>query len=284
MTSAALIAPHALQEKILRDNVLVVDCRFDIADAARGARDYAQGHIPGAVYADLDRDLADLGKTGLGRHPLPDAAAFSTTLGRWGWKPGLAVVAYDAANGALAAARLWWMLRLVGERNVAVLDGGLQAWVAAGLPLGSETPKRTPTTVNVAYDASQIVYSDTLKELLAMPQSILLDARAAPRYRGEVEPIDPVAGHVPGALNRPFAENLQADGRFKDPEILRREFEALLHGRGADDAVHMCGSGVTACHNLLAMEHAGLHGSRVYAPSWSGWIGDKSNRVAKGAE
>ena len=284
MTSAALIAPHALQEKILRDNVLVVDCRFDIADATRGARDYAQGHIPGAVYADLDRDLADLDKTGLGRHPLPDAAAFSTTLGRWGWKPGLAVVAYDAANGALAAARLWWMLRLVGERNVAVLDGGLQAGVAAGLPLGSETPKRTPTTVNVAYDASQIVYSDTLKELLAMPQSILLDARAAPRYRGEVEPIDPVAGHVPGALNRPFAENLQGDGRFKDPEILRREFEALLHGRGADDAVHMCGSGVTACHNLLAMEHAGLYGSRVYAPSWSGWIGDKSNRVAKGAE
>jgi thiosulfate/3-mercaptopyruvate sulfurtransferase len=128
------------------------------------------------------------------------------------------------------------------------------------------------------------VYGETLKELLAMPQSILLDARAAPRYRGEVEPIDPVAGHVPGARNRPFSENLQADGKFKSPETLRAEFETLLHGRGADDAVHMCGSGVTACHNLLAMEHAGLHGSRVYAPSWSGWIGDKANGVAKGAE
>lgn len=280
MKSTTLISPLQL-EQLLGGDVLVVDCRHDLADPARAAHDYAQAHIPGAVYADLDHDLSDLSKAGLGRHPLPDAAAFSAVLSRWGWLRGVAVVAYDNANGALAAARLWWMLRLIGERNVAVLDGGLQAWTAAGLPLQSELPRRAPSRAEVRFDPAQIVYTPELRKLQQNPQSILVDARAAPRYRGEVEPIDPVAGHVPHAINRPFSENL-VDGRFKAPEILHAEFARLLGSHPARDVVHMCGSGVTACHNLLAMEHAGLSGSRLYAPSWSGWISDPANPLASG--
>ena len=282
MNLRTLIDAPALAELARRCDVLVVDCRHDLADPARAERDYAQAHIPGAVYADLNRDLSDLSQQGLGRHPLPDAAAFSAVLARWGWTPDIPVVAYDAANGALAAARLWWMLRLVGAREVAVLDGGLQAWTAAGLPLNADIPQRTPTIVSVQFDPTQIVYTDALSQMLLNAQMLLVDARAAPRYRGEVEPIDPVAGHVPGARNRPFSENLAADGRFKSAAELHVEFEALLGSHAPGDVVNMCGSGVTACHNLLAMEHAGLAGSRIYAPSWSGWISDPARLVVKG--
>lgn len=262
--------------------VLVVDCRKDLADPAKGRCDYEAGHIPGAVYAELDTDLSDLSlqAQGLGRHPLPSAEAFSAVLGRWGWRPGLQVVAYDAANGALAAARLWWLLRFAGERAVAVLDGGYGAWLAAGLPVETVVPQRVATTVSVRFDPAQVVLDHAA--LHAAPVPLLIDARAAPRYRGDVEPLDPVAGHVPGALNRPFADNLAADGRFKGAEELQREFRAVLGARAPADVVHMCGSGVTACHNLLAMEHAGLAGSRLYAPSWSGWVSDRSRAVAKG--
>jgi thiosulfate/3-mercaptopyruvate sulfurtransferase len=274
-----LISAHDLAS--LEDDVLIVDCRFDLADPTRAARDYAQAHIPGAVFADLNRDLSDLSKHGLGRHPLPDAAAFSAVLGNWGWAPGMPVVAYDDANGALAAARLWWMMRLVGQTEVTVLDGGLAAWKAAGQQLDANAVHRTPTSVRVEFDPEQVVYTEQLQQLLQNPLSVLLDARAAPRYRGEVEPIDPVAGHVPGAHNRPFSENLRADGHFKSASDLRAEFDTLLAGYSAADTINMCGSGVTACHNLLAMEHAGLTGSRVYAPSWSGWIADPKRSIAK---
>jgi thiosulfate/3-mercaptopyruvate sulfurtransferase len=262
--------------------VLVVDCRKDLADPAKGRRDYLAGHVPGAVYAELDTDLSDLSlqSQGLGRHPLPSAAAFSAVLGRWGWRPGLQVVAYDASNGALAAARLWWLLRLAGERAVAVLDGGFAAWQAAGLPVEAALPRRAATTVTVRFDPAQVVLDHAA--LHAVPAPLLLDARAAPRYRGDSEPLDPVAGHVPGALNRPFADNLAADGHFKDAATLKAEFLAVLGGRPSAEVVHMCGSGVTACHNLLAMEHAGLAGSRLYAPSWSGWVSDRSRPVATG--
>ena len=203
-------------------------------------------------------------------------------LGRWGWTPDVPVIAYDAANGALAAARLWWMLRLSGAREAAVLDGGWAAWQRAGLPLATDVAARKPTSVQIAFDPAQIVFTDALQE---MQQNILLlDARAAPRYRGETETIDPVAGHIPGARNRPFSENLANDGRFKPAPKLRAEFSALLGAYAARDVVHMCGSGVTACHNLLAMEHAGLTGSRVYAPSWSGWISSPQRPVARGSE
>ena len=281
MNLRTLIDVQTLASLIGASDVLVVDCRHDLADPARSEREYVQGHILGAVYADLNRDLSDLSKQGLGRHPLPDATAFSAALGRWGWTPDTPVVAYDSANGALAAARLWWMLRLVGARNVGVLDGGLQAWTAAGLPLNADIPQRTPTKVFVEFDPAQIVYTDALSKMLQNPQMLLIDARAALRYRGEVEPIDAVAGHVPGARNRPFSDNLAADGHFKSAGELRTEFDALLGAHAPGDVVNMCGSGVTACHNLLAMEHAGLAGSRIYAPSWSGWIADPQHSIER---
>jgi thiosulfate/3-mercaptopyruvate sulfurtransferase len=279
MNLQTLIGVNDLSALMRERDLLVIDCRSDLADPARGAREYAQSHIPGAVYADLNRDLSDLSKHGLGRHPLPDAQAFSTVLGRWGWTPGTPVVAYDESSGAYAA-RLWWMLRLTGARDVAVLDGGLAAWNAAGLPLNADIPVRTPTQVTAEFDAGKILDTQQLQQMLQSPQCLLLDARAAPRFRGEVEPIDPVAGHVPGAHNRPFSENLGVDGRFKPASILRAEFQALLGTHASGDVINMCGSGVTACHNLLAMEHAGLHGAKVYAPSWSGWIADSARPVA----
>jgi thiosulfate/3-mercaptopyruvate sulfurtransferase len=281
MKMRTLIDAAALNSLLGRGDVLIVDCRFDIADAQRGSRDYAQAHVPGAVYADLDHDLSDLTKRGLGRHPLPDAARFTSALGRWGWTPQTFVVAYDNANGALAAARLWWMLRLIGRENAAVLDGGFAAWKNASLALTPEQSQRAATRVDADYNTAQIVYTGELQRLGS--SALLIDARAAPRFRGDVEPIDPVAGHVPGAANRPFSDNLVGDGTFKPGAVLREEFSALLGAHQPADVVHMCGSGVTACHNLLAMEHAGLAGSRIYAPSWSGWIADASRPVARGA-
>lgn len=262
------------------DGVLIVDCRHELADAEKGERDYRAEHIPGAVFAHLDRDLSDLSRVplGFGRHPLPSEAAFSAVLARWGWRPGLQVVSYDASNGSLAAARLWWLLRLCGAREVAVLDGGYAAWKAAHLPVSQEIPRRQPTQVSVHYDPAQVVLDHAT--IANRSDELLLDARAAPRYRGEVEPIDRAAGHVPGAANRPYTDNLQVDGRFKSPAELRDEFRAVIGEHAPEHVVHMCGSGVTACHNLLAMEHAGLAGSRLYAPSWSGWISDPSRPVA----
>ena len=269
----AALAPH---------DVLIVDCRFELSDPASGARDYAQGHVPGAIYASLDRDLSDLSRQaeGLGRHPLPLESAFSALLSRWGWREGMQVVAYDAAGGALAAARLWWLLRLVGI-PAAVLDGGYAAWTAAGQPVEHGEPAPRPRSeVSLRYDATQVLFDHGAVAGGASGQ--LLDARGAPRYRGDTEPLDRAAGHVPGALNRPFADNLDASGRFKPAASLREEFTAVLGATAPSRVVHMCGSGVTACHNLLAMEHAGLHGSRLYAPSWSGWVSDPSRPVATG--
>lgn len=263
------------------NDVLIVDCRHDLADAEKGERDYKAEHIPGAVFAHLDRDLSDLSRTplGLGRHPLPTEEAFSAVLARLGWRPGLQVVSYDASNGSLAAARLWWLLRLCGVREVAVLDGGYAAWKAAYLPVSQEIPDRKSIQVNVHYDPAQVVLDHAT--VANRSDELLLDARATPRYRGEVEPIDRAAGHVPGAANRPFTDNVQTDGRFKSPAELREAFRAVIGDHAPEQVVHMCGSGVTACHNLLAMEHAGLAGSRLYAPSWSGWISDPSRPIAK---
>lgn len=268
------------------EEVLIVDCRFELAvaggDPDKGERAYREAHIPGAVYAHLDRDLSDLSRQGegLGRHPLPLEQAFSAVLSRWGWRRGLQVICYDAAGGALAAARLWWLLRLVGIHEAAVLDGGFQAWQAEGLPLESGEVTRQPTQVSLRYDASRFTVDH--RAMAEQPGRLLIDARAAPRYRGEVEPIDRVGGHVPGAVNRPYSDNLDAQGRYKPATQLRQEFAALLGATPPAQVVHMCGSGVTACHNLLAMEHAGLEGSRLYAPSWSGWVSDPARPVEKG--
>ena len=275
-----LISAHALAGLPETDDLLVVDCRFDLADTERGAREFALAHVPRAVYADLNRDLCDLRKKSLGRHPLPDATDFSRVLSGWGWTPGTRTVVYDDAGGALAAARLWWMLRLAGGHDVAVLDGGYKAWREAGLPSTDAVTPRTPKAFAAEFDAAQVVYTDEL--MRTRERILLLDARAATRFRGENETIDPVAGHIPGARNRPFADNLRADGRFKSAHDLRVEFVDIIGNTRPENVVHSCGSGVTACHNLLAMEHAGLHRSRVYAPSWSGWISDPANGVARG--
>ncbi|MGH8113566.1 MAG: sulfurtransferase [Rhodanobacteraceae bacterium] len=278
---AALIDAQALA-RLPPQSVLVVDCRFALSDPGKGNRDFLVAHVPGAVYASLDRDLSDLSKQGLGRHPVPDPDTFAQTLARWGWHPGLRVVAYDDAGGALAAARLWWMLECtVGSTSV--LDGGWQAWRTAGLPVESgPAGSRTATDVTLRFDASKTVDYEELETLRHRAASLILDARGAPRFRGDSEPIDRIGGHVPGASNRPFSQNLDADGRFKPVATLREEWAGVLGGHAPRDVVHMCGSGVTACHNLLAMEAAGFHGSRLFAPSWSGWVSDVERPVAKG--
>jgi thiosulfate/3-mercaptopyruvate sulfurtransferase len=265
------------------ESVLIVDCRFALADPGQGEREFLEAHIPGAVYASLDRDLADLSKQGLGRHPLPEPEAFAQTLARWGWRLGMRVVAYDDAGGALAAARLWWMLDAAGIA-ASVLDGGWRAWREAGLPTASGEAAPLPSApVEFRFDPRRVVSYEELGRLRQGAATLLLDARAAPRFRGEAEPIDRVGGHVPGARNRPFSQNLGPDGRFKPAAALREEWNGALGGRAPRDVVHMCGSGVTACHNLLAMEAAGLHGSRLFAPSWSGWVSDPARPVAKGS-
>jgi thiosulfate/3-mercaptopyruvate sulfurtransferase len=265
------------------ESVLIVDCRFALADPGQGEREFLEAHIPGAVYASLDRDLADLSKQGLGRHPLPEPEAFAQTLARWGWRLGMRVVAYDDAGGALAAARLWWMLDAAGIA-ASVLDGGWRAWREAGLPTASGEAAPLPSApVEFRFDPRRVVSYEELGRLRQGAATLLLDARAAPRFRGESEPIDRVGGHVPGARNRPFSQNLGPDGRFKPAAALREEWNGALGGRAPRDVVHMCGSGVTACHNLLAMEAAGLHGSRLFAPSWSGWVSDPARPVAKGS-
>ncbi|MGH8145519.1 MAG: sulfurtransferase [Rhodanobacteraceae bacterium] len=279
--TAVLIEAKALAA-LQHDSVLIVDCRFGLADPGKGERDFLEAHIPGAVYASLDRDLSDLSKQGLGRHPLPDVPAFAQTLSRWGWRRGMRVVAYDDAGGALAAARLWWMLR-TARIDAQVLDGGWRAWREADLPVESGVAKtRATSPVTLDLENHAVVYYPELEKLRAQPSTLMLDARAAPRFRGEHEPIDRVGGHVPGAHNRPFSQNLDADGHFKPAQALRSEFVAALGAHAPEDVVHMCGSGVTACHNLLAMEAAGLRGSRLFAPSWSGWVSNPARPVATG--
>ncbi|RAP57295.1 sulfurtransferase [Oleiagrimonas sp. MCCC 1A03011] len=275
-----LIDARTLMDRAGED-LLIVDCRFELSDPEQGRRDYLQGHLPGAIYASLDEDLSDLGKIpqGLGRHPLPDPDAFARTLGRWGWTSQRTVVAYDTAGGAIAG-RLWWMMRSIGA-SASVLDGGLAAWREAGGALETGLVEVTPTEVRLQFDPQAYMETRALRKALDAGSVTLVDARAASRYRGETEPLDRVAGHVPGAVNRPFAGNLDEEGRFRAPEALRAEFEQLLQGVSPERVVHMCGSGVTACHNLLAMEHAGLSGARLYTPSWSGWVSDPERPVAK---
>lgn len=282
MTQAnPLIDVDTLAAAIGAPDLRIVDARFALMEPAAGRRAYQASHLPGAVFADLNEDLSDLSRIGQGRHPLPDSDAFARRLGQWGITPAHSVVVYDAADGSMAAARLWWMLTLLGHERVAVLDGGLAAWRARGL---AETPEVPVIDAVPAYparfDAHRIVDAQAVQARLDEDSGWLFDARAAERFRGEVEPIDAVAGHVPGAINRPYAANLR-DGRFKPAAELRAELSALVAGRSPEDLVMMCGSGVTACHLLLAFEHAGLHGARVYAGSWSGWISDPARPLER---
>lgn len=262
---------------------VVLDCRYQLGDANAGWQAYGAAHVPGAYYAHLDVDLSDLGRSGLGRHPLPDPRVFAAILGRFGIDPDSRVVCYDDAGGALAAARAWWLLRTMGHARVTVLDGGWRAWRDAGLPVAADRPVHRIGDYPLAWrEAAVVADADALAQLLADDAIVLLDARDGARFRGESEPLDARAGHVPGAINRPFRDNLADDGRYKSAARLRAEFTELLRGRAPTQVVHMCGSGVTALHNLLAMEHAGLGGSRLFAPSWSGWIVDPRRPVATG--
>jgi thiosulfate/3-mercaptopyruvate sulfurtransferase len=257
----------------------VFDCRHDLAKPELGAEQYREAHVPGALFASLERDLS-APKTGKnGRHPLPEAKAFAEWLGRSGVKPSDQVVCYDAAHGAMAA-RLWWMLRWVGHDAVAVLDGGLAKWLAEGRPVTAELPSTAPASYPVRVRTEMVV--DVAAIAKTLRKRTLLDARAPARYRGEQEPIDPVAGRIPGALNRFNMDNVRGDGRFKAPEELKREFQQVLGDRAPAEVVNYCGSGVAACHNLLAMELAGLRGAKLYAGSWSEWLADPSRPREKG--
>ena len=256
----------------------VFDCRHDLANPESGERQYREAHIAGASFAHLDRDLSAQKTGGNGRHPLPEAKAFIAWIGRQGLKSTDAVVCYDGGPGAMAA-RLWWMLRWAGHEQVAVLDGGLAKWLREGRPVTAEVPQIEaapyPGKAKASLHASLALVEKKLK------RAALLDARAPARFRGEQEPIDPVAGRIPGAKNRFNSDNLSAQGIFKSPESLRSEFEAVLCGRSAGDVIHYCGSGVAACHNALAMEIAGLPGSRVYIGSWSEWSADPKRPIAR---
>jgi thiosulfate/3-mercaptopyruvate sulfurtransferase len=277
-----LIDSATLASQLERDDVAVFDCRFELGSPAWGEREYAREHIPGAQYLHLDRDMSGPITPQTGRHPLPDPEAFARRIAALGAGAGVQLIAYDQGNCAYAA-RFWWMARWTGLRNVAALDGGITAWRAAGLPLESavRTPRPREFTVNLA--GNGVVDSAALDELRRRPGTLLVDARGADRFAGRNETIDPVAGHVPGARNLPFAGNLGADGKFLPPEMLRQRWATFLGSQPPSSLIAMCGSGVTACQNLLALEHAGLGGGRLYAGSWSEWIRDPRRPIATGS-
>ena len=281
-----LIDAASLRELIDGAGVAVIDCRFDLQDPEAGRRSYLRGHIPGARYADLNKDLSAPVSLSSGRHPLPTPQDFAAKLDKLGVGNHTQVVAYDENNGSFAA-RLWWMLRWVGHPSAAVLDGGLKAWVAAGGATASGEETAVPTANRSRFsprvDAAAVVDSAEVASLLRDPLRLLVDARAAERYAGVIEPIDAVAGHIAGAVNHPFTSNLEPEGRFLPAAELRRRWLERLAGREPRAIAAMCGSGVTACHNLLSLEIAGLSGAKLYAGSWSEWIRDPSRPVARGA-
>jgi thiosulfate/3-mercaptopyruvate sulfurtransferase len=256
-----------------RRDVAVCDVRWYLTEPERGRREYDAGHVPGAVFVDLHHDLA--GGPGGGRHPLPAPHDFTRLLGELGINPAHTVVAYDDAGGAVAA-RLWWMLRSIGHQRAAVLDGGFAAWVATGHPVSTEVPRRTPGDYPPATTWQGVVAADDIERLVAGGTTVV-DARAAERFRGDVEPIDPRPGHIPGAINLPHADNLAPDGRHRAPGELAERFASV----GPAPVVY-CGSGVTACHDLLAMELAGITDARLYPGSWSEWCSDPERPVATG--
>ncbi len=287
--NSTLIEPAELAAPLARAAAdwAVIDCRFDLTRPDWGASAYAAGHVPSALYAHLDRDLSGPVGPATGRHPLPSPEQLAETLGRWGIDSAVQVVAYDQGNGAYAA-RLWWLLRWAGHQKVAVLNGGFAAWQQAGLPIATAVTSRQRRAFSTRPGAAQVVSTAELEravhDKVLGSGSVLVDARAADRFAGENETIDPIAGHIPGARNHPFARNVDSQGRFLPAGELRERWTATLGAAAAQPGavLAMCGSGVTACHNLLALEVAGLTGARLYAGSWSEWIRDPARPVARG--
>jgi thiosulfate/3-mercaptopyruvate sulfurtransferase len=271
MSYQTLISPKDLLKQLGNDDWIIVDCRFNLADTPEGRRDYQAGHIPGAVYADLDKDLSGPPTTDNGRHPMLTPQRLIMLFSRLGIDSSKQVVAYDGGGGGIAS-RLWWQLRYMGHENVAVLDGGWKLWTEADYPTTAGIESNHPTNFQGQPKPEWLVLK------AAVPEAVLLvDSRIEKRYRGEWEPWDPVAGHIPGAVNYPFRRNLDQNGRFLPPETLRQQLSEILDTTDPDSAVFYCGSGVTACHNLLALTHAGLGNGRLYAGSWSDWITDYEN-------
>ncbi|WP_333877665.1 sulfurtransferase [Methylobacter sp.] len=280
MTYTTLISTETLHQQLNNSNWIIVDCRFSLADTEAGAKAYRHGHIPNARYADLDKDLSSTITDFTGRHPLPNFALLAKKLGDWGISNTSQVVAYDDAGGAFAG-RLWWLLRFMGHDKVAVLDGGIKQWQKQGLPITTTLPIVKPVIFRPYLDEAAWLSALQVQNGIAKKSICLIDARTPERYRGKQEPIDPVAGHIPYALNRAFQLNLDSNGLFLAPEQLRKQFKQLIGATEPQQVVHYCGSGVTACHNLLAMEHAGLSGSKLYAGSWSEWIRNKNRTFVK---
>ncbi len=283
MAFRTLISTDALATRLADPNFVVVDCRFKLDDVAWGEREWKAAHIPGAAYAHLDRDLSGP-KTGTnGRHPLPDTAVLARTFGRLGITGGKQVVAYDSDSGVFAS-RLWWLLRWLGHDGVAVLDGGYAKWVAEGRPVSVEAAPLDPAEFHASPRQDMAIGIEDVSAHARDANWRLLDARAPERYRGEVEPMDPVAGHIPGAASYFFQRNIDERGRLRTPEDLRARFGPYIKGIAPERIVCYCGSGVQACHNLLALEHAGVSGARLYPGSWSQWVSDRSRPVETAAE
>jgi len=286
MNWTTLVSAEALAAQTQAPDLRIVDARFVLAGANPGAGEalWREAHLPGAGYVHLDNDLSDHRKPAShGRHPMPEAADFCRVLQRLGISPDSQVVVYDAGDGAMAAARFWWLLRLLGHDRVAVLDGGYARWVALGFAVTADIARPAAGHYDAAFDATRYLDTDALANGMSDGSICLLDARAGERFRGEVEPLDRAAGHIPGARNRPYSANM-AEGLFRDANALKAEFNALTGHRDASQVVLNCGSGVTACHNLLAMEYVGLHGARIYAGSWSAWVSDPSRPIATGPD
>ncbi len=285
MPFTLLVSTEELASHLDDPDWLIVDSRFVLSRPDEKQEHYQRAHIPGAIYAHLDRDLSAPvipGRTG--RHPLPTPEEAARRFGQMGIRPGMQVVAYDDQGGSLAAVRVWWMLRWLGHDAVAVLDGGWQKWLEEDRPVRGGIETRPPTTFPAQPREGGYALIDEVDRLRLDPAYRLFDVRAPERYRGEVEPIDPVAGHIPGARNAPYTDNLSPQGTFRSPEELRKHYQALLGEIPAERVVFYCGSGVTSIHSLLAMELAGLKGARFYPGSWSEWIADRSRPVATGDE
>ncbi len=275
--SSSLVSTAQLAQILSDPDWIIIDCRHNLTDVEAGRRAYQSAHIPGAFFLHLDEDLAGKKTGSNGRHPLPEVKTFAAKMSSIGVDKNKTVVAYDDAGGMFAV-RFWWMLRSLGHDKVMLLDGGITKWLTENRPVNAHSPKAMPATFTPT-ETWQNVNADYVSQRLHQPAMCLIDARAPDRFAGQNETLDAMAGHIPGAGNRFFKNNLDAEGRFKSAELLRNEFDALLKNNAAKNVVHQCGSGVTACHNLFAMELAGLGGSKLYAGSWSEWCADIASPV-----